>query len=277
MNSDDLFNDKTALGDGTCLDDVAAWREVHATLLKAVQTARDAVAILKMQRRYWLEEIAWNLDDSGRVASHSVWKQPICVAQKPETNSKRKSIGQAVKRKKTSPHSTEKSGSSQKEPKRQKKNADGASGGKKTPKIILKRSEHHSVSAIPSKSQAVNQEFDSAENYELDHSKEEIVPVSGVRQDFPGGQYVQDASYHREIYPASSPTWDDPDLHDSRPALFSSAYPPPQSFVATSGVTVPVVPSTQLSVPTFHQTHPIRNYTSLQDIAMNDESDEDRF
>jgi hypothetical protein len=63
--------------DDDALEDVAAWREVHSTLLLAVQKAQDAIAIQKAQRRYWLEEIAWNLGEDGSLTAFSSWNRPV--------------------------------------------------------------------------------------------------------------------------------------------------------------------------------------------------------
>ena len=58
-------------------EELRAWREVHSTLLVAVHKAQEAVAIQKAQRRYWLEEIVYNLDDAGRPTNRSVWQRPV--------------------------------------------------------------------------------------------------------------------------------------------------------------------------------------------------------
>ena len=38
-------------------NELESWREVHGLLIKAVLVAREAVAVKKAQRRFWLEEI----------------------------------------------------------------------------------------------------------------------------------------------------------------------------------------------------------------------------
>jgi hypothetical protein len=56
-----------------------AWKEIHSSLLRAVQEAQEAVRIQKIQKRYWLEELAFNLTDSGKLVFHSVWKKPVVM------------------------------------------------------------------------------------------------------------------------------------------------------------------------------------------------------
>lgn len=53
-----------------------AWREVHSTLLKACEMAQDSVDHLKMEERYWLEELSSNLTVDGTLSGTSVWNQP---------------------------------------------------------------------------------------------------------------------------------------------------------------------------------------------------------
>jgi hypothetical protein len=66
--------------DEEALEDVAVWREVHSTLLLAVRKAQDAIAIQKAQRRYWMEEIAWNLGEDGSLTPFSSWNRPVSVS-----------------------------------------------------------------------------------------------------------------------------------------------------------------------------------------------------
>lgn len=61
-------------------DEMEAWREVHSNLMQAVRIAHEAVSIEKAQRRYWLEEIAWNLSEDGNLTNASVWRQPTPFA-----------------------------------------------------------------------------------------------------------------------------------------------------------------------------------------------------
>ena len=42
-------------------DNVEAWKEVHAVLLEAVRREQEAVQMLQVQRRYWLEELVAEL------------------------------------------------------------------------------------------------------------------------------------------------------------------------------------------------------------------------
>lgn len=74
------FCERTGLSNATDpLDDLEAWREVHATLLQAVRKAQEAVDMQKAQRRYWLEEIAWNLSEDGCPTGASAWLRPVPV------------------------------------------------------------------------------------------------------------------------------------------------------------------------------------------------------
>jgi hypothetical protein len=57
-------------------DNVAAWRQVHATLLEAVNRAQLGVQAQRAQRRFWLEEICGNLTDHGKLVVGSVWRRP---------------------------------------------------------------------------------------------------------------------------------------------------------------------------------------------------------
>jgi hypothetical protein len=66
--------------DDETLEYLAAWREVHSTLLLAVRKAQDAISIQKAQRRYWLEEIAWNLGEDGSLTAFSSWNRPVSVS-----------------------------------------------------------------------------------------------------------------------------------------------------------------------------------------------------
>ncbi|GKZ00734.1 hypothetical protein MPSEU_001025300 [Mayamaea pseudoterrestris] len=58
-------------------EDVEAWKKVHATLIEAVIRAQAAVQAQQVQKRFWLEEIAGNLNDHGKLSAGSVWKRPM--------------------------------------------------------------------------------------------------------------------------------------------------------------------------------------------------------
>lgn len=73
-------------------EDWEEWREVHAKLIQAVRKSQEAVAIQKAQRRYWLEEIAWNLSEDGSLTSASAWKRPVPVTK---TSSKKGALKSA--------------------------------------------------------------------------------------------------------------------------------------------------------------------------------------
>ncbi len=49
-----------------------AWKEVHASLTKAVLVAREAIASKKLQRRFWLETICANLSHPSKAKSSSL-------------------------------------------------------------------------------------------------------------------------------------------------------------------------------------------------------------
>jgi hypothetical protein len=79
-------------------DEVRAWKEVHSTLLMAVNKAQEAIAIQKAQRRFWLEEIVYNLDDAGRPTNRSVWKRPVRArTDAEETKQKKKKKANTTK------------------------------------------------------------------------------------------------------------------------------------------------------------------------------------
>lgn len=68
-----------------------AWRQVHAHLIRAVTTAREAIAAKKCQRRFWMEEICGNLGEDGMLLPTSVWNRPgKDAASKSSTTRKRK-------------------------------------------------------------------------------------------------------------------------------------------------------------------------------------------
>lgn len=52
------------------------WKEVHQQLINAVLISKDAIAVQKAQRRYWLAEINANLTPEGKLTNNSVWKRP---------------------------------------------------------------------------------------------------------------------------------------------------------------------------------------------------------
>jgi hypothetical protein len=248
-------------------DTAAAWHEVHSALLTAVQKAKAAVAILKVERRYLLEEIAWNLDDSGHLMSRSSWKPPFVgiTSTKTEANVKRKSMG-AVKRKKSLP---EKSGmSSQKETKKRKKNESEAPRQKAT-KIILKRTKNQTLLA---EFEPANIELDNGDGHSESGRQQEIATLPHGDRPFSTDDTCREQTpSHGEGYSGTTLALIDSEAQNSRPALPSSIYESPSSLLATSETMV------REDASTHHQPPPIRNYTSLQDIALNDESDEDRF
>lgn len=58
-----------------------AWRQVHTLLRRSVEKARIAVDQKKAERRYWMEELAFNLSETtgGKLDPHSSWKRPTAV------------------------------------------------------------------------------------------------------------------------------------------------------------------------------------------------------
>lgn len=73
--------------------DVESWRQVHHTLILAVQKAERAVAVQKAQRRYWLEEICGNVKDDGSLVYSSIWNRPI-----PLSGSKKRKLNNSTNR-----------------------------------------------------------------------------------------------------------------------------------------------------------------------------------
>jgi hypothetical protein len=56
-----------------------------------VLVAKEAVAVAKAQRRYWMEEICANLTPEGKLTATSVWKKPTeTPSSRKKTTTKRK-------------------------------------------------------------------------------------------------------------------------------------------------------------------------------------------
>ena len=107
------------------ISELDSWRQVHRTLINAVIVAEEAVAIQKAQRRYWLQEIAANLDEEGTSMhqSTSIWKRPVTIKRHPAKRATTK------RRKKASANESSSSPSAKpaaKKKPRKKKSADGA-------------------------------------------------------------------------------------------------------------------------------------------------------
>jgi hypothetical protein len=66
----------------TVESELKAWREAHRHLTHAVLVAKEAVAVAKAQRRYWMEEICANLTPEGKPTATSVWKKPTKTTRK---------------------------------------------------------------------------------------------------------------------------------------------------------------------------------------------------
>lgn len=75
----------------TIESELEAWREVHRHVTHAVLVAKEAVAVAKAQRRYWMEEICANLTPEGKLTATSVWKKPTeTPSPRKKTTAKRK-------------------------------------------------------------------------------------------------------------------------------------------------------------------------------------------
>jgi hypothetical protein len=72
----------------TVESELKAWEEAHRHLSRAVLVSKEAVALAKAQRRYWMEEICANLTPEGKPTATSVWKKPTKTTRK--TPAKRK-------------------------------------------------------------------------------------------------------------------------------------------------------------------------------------------
>lgn len=51
------------------------WKSIHSLLKQSVSKALEEIAILKAQKRYWLEQLAFNLNDAGKVEPNSTWEK----------------------------------------------------------------------------------------------------------------------------------------------------------------------------------------------------------
>jgi hypothetical protein len=305
--------------DGGNIDEVNTWRQVHSTLFNAVIKAQEAVAIQKAQRRFWLEEIAYNLDDAGQPASHSLWKRPIraiatikAVRKKKDpvttppldsstpTLKKRKSTKAPLGTAGTVTSNTENDDSIldavQPTKKRRKKTEDlndnlSSLKKPKQAKLVIKRaaSTKQQAEKFPTTTTSAtgrpfyNDDGDgdddiSEEDFddEDDMAAIEHEPQPLVSRSHPNQSSMNDSnwahdnddndSYHDTIpHQRMLSTHDDDDDNDNDD-VSQPPSPPRSSFLASST----------------HSSNPapaIRNYTSLQDIAMNedDSDDEDRF
>jgi hypothetical protein len=68
-----MSNDSHDGGEETELE---KWESIHALLKRSVLKAQAAVAVQQAQKRYWLEQLAANLNDAGKVeTTTSTWKK----------------------------------------------------------------------------------------------------------------------------------------------------------------------------------------------------------
>ena len=75
-SADDSTSNTLMVDEGNDDTEMGPWKEVHQQLINAVIISKDAIAIQKAQRRYWLTEINANLTEDGKLTATSVWKRP---------------------------------------------------------------------------------------------------------------------------------------------------------------------------------------------------------
>jgi len=85
---------------GGAVNELEAWKEVHDSLTAAVQISLEAVAALKAQHRYWLEEICANLTDEGKLQASSVWLRPVPPKKTKGKSGKANAAGGSKRKKK---------------------------------------------------------------------------------------------------------------------------------------------------------------------------------
>lgn len=127
--------------------ELKTWKEIHSHLSHAILVAREAVDVAKAQRRYWLEEIAANITDEGKLTAASVWKKPTTVKKTSvkKRSPKEKKEKPEKKRKATTDddnlagaEGTRKPSKKPKTTKKKKKAEPGSSAKKSTIKLNLK-------------------------------------------------------------------------------------------------------------------------------------------
>lgn len=81
-------------------DELQAWREVHDRLTKAILVAKEAVAVAKAQRRYYLEEHCANVTPEGKLVNTSAWKKSGKTTRKPAAKRKVAAADSTVEKRK---------------------------------------------------------------------------------------------------------------------------------------------------------------------------------
>jgi hypothetical protein len=84
MNNNNVVNEPT---------EYETWKNVHQMLLEAVQATEQTVTILKIQKRYWLEEICSNLTNDGKLAANSTWRLNRLSSTSPNATSAARTTG----------------------------------------------------------------------------------------------------------------------------------------------------------------------------------------
>ena len=317
-------------------DEVRAWRNVHSTLLLAVHEAQKAIAVQKAQRRFWLEEIVHNLDDTGRPANRSVWQGPVQARM--ETKKKKRKKNGPVKSLATTTTSAKttkakkkkpaKSGSEINEqadvpdyngnsstvapPKKRRRTKNETDNdpkvGKKRTKVVIKRTASNikpaksnvSIVASTYENEDLSEFADRSEPHRVSSSHLRHANFDDDDDDDIDGDDNHNSS--RKTY-HNHPNWtiDDNDVGDGQHHPYSQNNDwniinnnnaddddgdngddddDLDDHMPSSPTSAPLLVSHHSVINTATTTTPtIRNYTSLQDIAMNeDDSDEgDRF
>jgi hypothetical protein len=319
--------------------ELSAWREVHNVLLTSVRKAQEAIAIQKAQRRYWLEEIAYNLDDNGLPAIHSVWKRPVRARTNNKvekkrntkvdtkvTQNKRKVTKATVEKTNNDDDDDDNDNISNEVPvptkKRRKKNQDkvvDAVRPKKHTKIVIKRAtpiKKHSSQQSINTSTRENMDDDDNSDSDIGLTSHDIFesttttspnqhesttlsfcnePISSFERISSQDEYMT-AAHGETVAPTSSisstrdfrndPNWTDHTNvhhHASPISMTRNSSSISEDEQRQVGIQLPFMESPHAmtggpTTLTSSLTPIIRNYTSLQDIAMNDDSDdEDRF
>lgn len=235
-------------------NDIDTWKQLHKKLLEAVLVAREAVAAQKAQKRFWLEELAANLTEDGKLTATSVWKRPsrkILTKKKPKSS----------KRKRETDGNT-------KPPKKQKK-PKAAKPKKKKQEETPPEIEENPIDAEPEKideSEEMNSGSEEEDDLEHHHDQQQQ-PM--YLPDYNQMPYAPPSASHRP--------------HHWEAAMRSPYpnYPPPHQHMMPRQHGYPHHHPyyQQPPPPPQHMYHPHgpRTYGSLQDIESDDSDQEQAF
>ena len=74
--SSESRSSSSSTNEGDAVPQLEVWQEVHSSLLHAIRKSQAGIAVEKAQRRFWLEEIAANLNEDGTLKNKSIWQRP---------------------------------------------------------------------------------------------------------------------------------------------------------------------------------------------------------